>query len=149
MTLTLELRAPTDPVTRARWCELWHGDGTPNAPAWEGLAGPPGAADGDSWPTRQGDRAHPAPPSTATVAADAMVQYLLTPRPSSDARVAALFAPGAVLEAGERDAHITPAGGARRRIHGRPARAGDVPTGAWVLWRSAPGAPWRPAKVGP
>lgn len=162
-TLRTDLRDPNAPAPLARWHQLWRGDGAPNAGAWEGLAGPPGVAAGDSYPTRPGDRAHPAPPPTVDVPPTAEAVYLFTPRPA-DSRVAELFAPGAAFSyvegAGYRrgddftaarpreGAYITPAGGARRCIGGRYLpHIAEAPPGAWVIWRVDARDPWRPGMV--
>ena len=79
VTLTTELRDPNAPASRAQWAQLWRSDGTPVAEAWEGLAGPPGPADGDTYPTRPGDHSHPATPATVEVDAGAEVVLLATP----------------------------------------------------------------------
>lgn len=78
-TLRTDLRDPAAPAPRAQWSILWGADGAPNAGAWEGLAGPPGVAAGDSYPTRPGDRSHPAAPPVVDLDGSAPVIALASP----------------------------------------------------------------------
>lgn len=161
VTLTTSNANASTPAALRQWLTLWWGDGSANAGQWAGLVGPPGAAAGDTWPTRPGDRSHPTAPSTATVEDTRAVVVL-----ASAATVASLdrytdefitrwFAPGTI------------AAPLARRVDGRPtvnraprhtgadgsvtwmtrpeSTAGAAGVGALVLYLD--GASWRPAFV--
>lgn len=166
MTITLrtDLRALDAPAPLAQWAALWGATSAPFAPAWEGLAGPPGDANGDTYPTRPGDRSHPAAPSTVDVEASRPVVILAAPavmaamgdRPSE--LVTRWFAPGAIAapvargvdgreHTGVRSPRHTAPGGASVLGATRPeSTAGEAGAGALVLYQD--GGAWRPAIVG-
>jgi hypothetical protein len=152
--LQTDLRDPGAPLPLQRWQQLWAGDGSPNVSAWEGLEGPPGNANGDTYPTRPGDRTHPA--TTAAVEVDDSSEVLVLVSPAvmaSDARASELatrwFEPGTITAGRHPGGIYTPRhaaiGGARVTGATRPATTAAAALGALVLYRD--GAAWRPAVV--
>lgn len=168
MTITLrtDLRSPAAPAALAQFHTLWRADGAAHAPAWEGLAGPSGAAAGDQWPTRTGDRAHPAAPATAAVddaaevvaiASPAVMAAELARAAGPSELVTRWFAPGTIAAAPAVDLagraqrrtfavkHTAPGGASILGAHRPLTTAGAAGVGALVLWRD--GGAWRPGIV--
>lgn len=161
VTLTTSNANASTPAALRQWLTLWWGGGSANAGQWAGLVGPAGAAAGDTWPTRPGDRSHPTAPSTTTVEDTRAVVVLASAATVAsldrynDESIARWFAPGTI------------AAPLARRVDGRPtvnraprhtgadgsvtgmtrpeSTAGAAGVGALVLYQD--GASWRPAFV--
>lgn len=167
MTVTLATSTVDPPAALGRplWLGLWNGDGTPVTAQWSDLVGPPGNANGDTYPTSPGARSHPAPlvvsvEDSREVVVLRTAAMLVGADALRDGFVTRWFAPGTINVAAAQRPDGTTRSGSLSATHTTlpgvspssvagctrvASTASAAGVGALVLYRD--GASWRPAIV--